>query len=383
MKENVVDADYVVERERGRLRNRVDRRDEGAVRLLNAHLLDRGDIEDRRAVHASVDAARDFDPAPAVRCAPEGLLGFGHAQTGVQVVPASAPSEFVIEGKVETAAVERLLADLGMRADGAAAPAAARRVDVAVALNDGIDGGVETICAGDMRRHAEVAHSIQVADVERRIERWPHVEQRVGHFGPAQRVVRIAERDAGTERRQPGTVDARDVLLGASAQGNRIGLERAHGYAPLFPRRGSVACIEEEGGRRRVGEPAVILAPRIRIVLRRAVNGRLVGPAFARREDGTVEIELRRQDGTAPRRREPAAFGFGGLGDRLAIRRKARWRERVLDAGFEPVCAGPGGGVHGETPASIEAHGADPAALERHLLDVMARRLRRQRAEHG
>ena len=42
-----------------------------------------------------------------------------------------------------------------------------------------------------------------------------------------------------------------------------------------------------------------------------------------------------------------------------------------------------GGGVHGEAAAAVEANSAGTAALEGHLVDVVARRLGRQRAEHG
>ena len=47
------------------------------------------------------------------------------------------------------------------------------------------------------------------------------------------------------------------------------------------------------------------------------------------------------------------------------------------------VGAGPGRGIHGEAAAAVETDGADPAALERYLVDIVARRFRRQRAEHG
>ena len=361
----------------------MDWRNHGAIRLPNAHLLDGRDIEDWRTVRRPVDAAGDFDRAPAVGSACEGFSRVNAAQTCMQVVAGSAPGDFVIEGKVETAAIERLLADLWMRADSAPAPAVARCVYIAITLNDRLYGGIEGVSADDARRHAEMAHSIQACHIEDGVKSGPRFEQHVGQFGSAQGVVPVSERNGGTERCQPGAVETRHFLFGAATEGNRIRLERTDGYAPLFTCRGSQARVEENGVRRRVSELAVVLAPRVLVVLRRSIGGGLVRSVLARGKKGAVEVQPRRHDGTTPGDSDPALVGFNGFRTRLALGHQVLRRERVFEAGRELVGAGPGRGIHGEAAAAVETDGTDPAALERHLIDIVARGFRRQRAEHG
>ena len=172
-------------------------------------------------------------------------------------------------------------------------------------------------------------------------------------------------------------------MLGAAAERDRIRLEGTHGYALLFTCRGSQARVEENGVRRRVGKLAVILPPRVRVVLCRSVGGGLVGSVLARGEEGAVEVQPRRHDGPTPGDSDPALVGFNGFRTRLALGHQVLRRERVFEAGRELVGAGPGRGIHREAAAAVETDGTDPAALERHLVDIVARGFRRQRAEHG
>ena len=66
----------------------------------------------------------------------------------MQGVVGAPPGEVVIHGQVDAAAIEGLLADLGMRTDGAAAYAPPGGIPIAVAFDDGRHGGVEGIPAG-------------------------------------------------------------------------------------------------------------------------------------------------------------------------------------------------------------------------------------------
>ena len=78
-------------------------------------------------------------------------------------------------------------------------------------------------------------HPIQVRNVEDTAKGWPSFEQHVRQFRAAQRVVSVAQRDGGTKRRQPGTVETRHVLLGPAAERHRVRLEGTHGDAALLP----------------------------------------------------------------------------------------------------------------------------------------------------
>ena len=272
-----------------------------------------------------------------------------------------------------------------MGADRAAAHPPARGIDVAVALDERGDDGVVGIGPGNARRDVQVPHLVQPRHVEHAVQRRLDGEQHVRQCKAAQGVVAVAEREPRPGHRQPRAVDARDVLLRPAAERHRVGLVGADGDAGFGARRSPIRGIQQDVVARCVGQLAVVLVARIRVVLGGPVGRRLVAAGGDRSVERAVCEELPRQQRAARRHGRPALVRFPPgdrrIGRYVVARQPARGGH-VFDAGLETVGAGLGGGIHGEAAAAVETHRVDAAAHEDHLIDVVARWLRRQRSEH-
>ena len=366
------------------LREGVDRRDHRAVRAPQAHLLHPGDVEDRRSVRRQVDAAGRLDGAPTVRFAAQRLARLGGTQPEVEVVAHGAPAELAVERQFEAPPVERLVVDRRMRADGPAPAARAPLVRVAVALHEGPDRRVVGIGAVHVHRHAEVPHPVQVLHVQRAVERRPDGQRQVGPGRALEFVVAEPERE-GARSRLPHAVDVRHPLVRPAAERYRIGFVGPDRDAVLLAPGGTEAGVEQHPVRRRVRQPAVELAARVLVVLDRSVGRGRVRPLLRGPEGGSEEEEPRRTDRAAEGGDGPLAVRVvsgHGFQDRLGFRLEIRRLHRVLDAARKRARTRPCRRVHRESAAAVEAHRRGAGALERHLVDVVARKLGRQRAEH-
>ncbi len=372
----VVPADRVVDLDALRLVLRVNRRGPAqALRLIARR------VEDRRAVEVQA-AAGNADEAPAVRAADQVL------RVGVLLIPRvqfvrDRRAEHDVVGDLAGVAEEVVLVQL--RGDAVDAAAGGNAVeDVAVAVDHRLDEGVVRRLAGDRRGHGQVAHAIEVGDVEPRPDGV--TEGRVGDdVRRSRRLVgemRVLECQQAARVDDPRALGDANLLLRLVAGTGRRRLVGGETIAAILAIRAAVAEVEQHRAGRRDRHLAEALVAGEVVLRQRAVEIRAVLTRVLRPVVRRVEMDAVRDHRTADIAREPAAVGVVA---RLRAARQvgghSRRLELVADLAGEAVRPGLADRIDREPARAVEVDGAGAALGRRHLRDVVRRGLGRQRAE--